>query len=80
MNTKELYELACSYLALPDMARYVICSFFGLGGFHEFSSQEERFGEKLFRKAYTENKLSELKFHVLRQKGIINAFGSSKLH
>lgn len=69
MPIKELYEIACIYLGLPDMARYIIGSFFDVSGWYKFTQDEDAYAEEIFKSATQKQKQQELKKLVLRYKG-----------
>lgn len=72
MTVKELYELACMYLVLPDMTRFVIGTFFTEDKWERFHADPDKYAENVFRQAANNGRLFTLKFHILRQKGIID--------
>lgn len=79
MSVRELYECARDFLALSDMARYIIGTFFGVTDWDLITTDEDQFAEDLFRTAARRKELHELKDHIKRSKGITDA-ARTKLH
>jgi hypothetical protein len=79
MSVEKIYETACAFLELPDMARYIVGTFFGVIDWELLKRDEDEHAATVFRSAHRRKELTELNDHIRRQKGTTNA-SHSKLH
>lgn len=69
---EELYETALKYLALSDMARYLIGTHFGYFSYDEFFENPNHVSEKIFVLAYKRDFVTLKLLTAQQSKGYTN--------